>query len=189
MEDPITYWPVNILPPNFPVQIQKRVNHSSNPGCFLHWHEQLEFYYVQQGGVRLLCDGREQWIYPGDVAFVNWCDLHKSLQFLDNTVHYILQIDLSFLSSASNDVFDEKYVNDLIVHTRNFERFMNQDKELGPLFEEILSEYNRSGYGFELVVKADFLKIFSIIFRNYYHNELDVSLSDRSLRYARESLM
>lgn len=189
MGDSITYWPVNVLPPKFPVQVQQRVNHSTNPGCFLHWHEQLEFYYVERGGIRLLCDGREQWIYPGDVAFVNWCDLHRSMEFLDNTIHYILQIDLSLLSSASQDVFDETYINDLIVHSRDFERFIQQDSELVSLIQEILSEYQQKRYGYELVVKADFLKVFSVIFRSYYHNQRDASLSDRSLRYARESLV
>ncbi len=189
LDSPITYWPVNVLPPKFPVQIQQRINHSSNPGCFLHWHEQLEFYYIEQGGLCLLCDGQERWIYPGDVAFVNWCDLHKSLEFLDNTVHYIIQLDLSLLSSSPQDIFDEIYVNDLIVHSRNFDRFILQDPDLSRLFQDIVAEYERKSYGYELAIKADFLKIFSIIFRKYYRNQRDTSLSDCSLRYVREVLI
>lgn len=189
MDGSITYWPVNVLPPKFPVQIQQRVNHSTNPGCFLHWHEQLEFYYVEQGGLCLLCDGQEQWIYSGDVAFVNWCDLHKSLEFLDNTVHYIIQLDLSLLSSSPQDIFDEAYINDLIVHSRNFDRFIPQDLTLTQLFQEIVAEYEGKNYGYELVIKADFLRIFSIIFRKYYRNQRDNSLSDHSLRYVREVLI
>ena len=189
LDSPITYWPVNVLPPKFPVQIQQRINHSSNPGCFLHWHEQLEFYYIEQGGLCLLCDGQERWIYPGDVAFVNWCDLHKSLEFLDNTVHYIIQLDLSLLSSSPQDIFDEIYVNDLIVHSRNFDRFILQDPDLSRLFQDIVAEYERKSYGYELAINADFLKIFSIIFRKYYRNQRDTSLSDCSLRYVREVLI
>lgn len=189
MDNSITYWPVNVLPPKFPIQIQQRINHSTNPGCFLHWHEQLEFYYVTQGGLYLLCGGQKQWIYPGDIAFVNWCDLHKSLEFLDNTVHYIIQMDLSLLSSFPQDIFDEVYINDLIVHARNFDRFIFQNTELTRLFQEIVAEDEKKSYGYELTIKSDFLKIFSIIFRKYYHSQQDVSLSGHSLQYVREILI
>lgn len=80
-----------------PVNIQKRQNNSSASGCQFHWHEQLEFYVVEQGGVNLFCNGRQSWIYPGEVGVVNWCEPHRSTGFLDNTVHYIVQVDLFLL--------------------------------------------------------------------------------------------
>ena len=121
MRDPIYYWPVEMSKSNFPVQISKRFNSSSdnrNPNFALHWHEQLEFYYVVEGGIYLTCNGEEQWIYPRDIAFANWCDLHRSICFLDHTLYYVFQIDLSLLTSDKEDVFTEKYSNNLIVRSK-----------------------------------------------------------------------
>lgn len=75
-----------------PVQILRRRMDSGSFGCDFHWHEELEFYCVRQGGVLLLCGGERQWIRAGETGFVNWCQLHRGVKFLDSTQYEIVQI-------------------------------------------------------------------------------------------------
>lgn len=75
-----------------PVRVMMRRTGRESIGCDFHWHEELEFYYVAQGGVLLLCGGRRQWVRAGEAGFVNWCQLHRGVEFLENTCHYIIQI-------------------------------------------------------------------------------------------------
>lgn len=81
--------------PALPVRIILRKSDAKYKGCEFHWHEELEFYYVRQGGVCLNTGNESQWIYPGQAGFVNWCQPHRGSGFLDRTLHYIIQISPS----------------------------------------------------------------------------------------------
>lgn len=191
MSDPIYYWPVELSKVDFPVKISKRINSSENnrdPNFALHWHEQLEFYYVQKGGIYLTCNGEEQWIYARDIAFANWCDLHRSIYFLDDTEYYVFQIDLSLLFSEKDDLFSEKYGNSLIVRSQSFQRFFQQDEQMSRLFDEIIFEHEHHGFGFEMIVKSLFLKVVGMIFRKYFRYDENISLNDPSVNHTREIL-
>lgn len=83
---------------DLPINVSLRNNNSDSVGCEFHWHEELEFYYVVSGGVSLLCNGKKEWLYPGDVGFVNWCEPHRGSGFLDETEHYIIQIGTALLT-------------------------------------------------------------------------------------------
>ena len=82
------------MPDDLPVLVFERFHDSGEPGCEFHWHEELEFYYVESGGVLLNCGGEQQWLHPGDVGFVNGFLPHRGVDFLDGTRHYIIQVDL-----------------------------------------------------------------------------------------------
>lgn len=189
MEKSIYYWPVSELPPQFPVHIHKCVTFDPYDGCSLHWHEQMEFYYVEKGGIRLSVGGEEQWVYAGDIVFINWCEPHHSIEFLYHTVHYILQIDLSLLCSSPQDIIDEQYANELIVHGNQFQRFLTSDTALSTLFQEIIEENHTQCPGYEMAIKADFLKIFCQIFRRYYSAPATNHSRDYGMRYTRNILI
>lgn len=115
---------------NSPVKIFRRDSNSNSEGCFFHWHEELEFYYVKTGGVNLLCNGSSSWLYPNDIGFVNWCEPHKSLGFLDNTSHYIIQIDLS--STVFREVDAKSY---------RVPSFIKNCPAIVPHFEKLIDAY------------------------------------------------
>lgn len=78
-----------------PIDIYKKSSGKETPGCFFHWHENIELFFVKSGGVNLLCGGKQVCAKKNDLAIVNWCEPHRSISFLEDTVHYIIQIDLS----------------------------------------------------------------------------------------------
>ena len=53
------------MPDDLPVLVFERFHDSGEPGCEFHWHEELEFYYVESGGVLLNCGGRTAMAAPG----------------------------------------------------------------------------------------------------------------------------
>ncbi len=94
---------------SLPIYISNRKSSSQSVGCYFHWHEEIEFYFVIRGGVNLLCGGTSSWILSGQLGVVNWCQPHKSIGFLDDTEHYIIKIDLSspifsFIPIAKYDI-------------------------------------------------------------------------------------
>jgi AraC-like DNA-binding protein/mannose-6-phosphate isomerase-like protein (cupin superfamily) len=163
------YHEVVIMPQgDFPVKLFKRETNSHSLGCEFHWHKHIEFFYVEQGGLLLVCNGEKQWIYSNDIAVVNCYQPHRSLQFLDNTTHYCIQIDLDLLSSSSWDICREKYITPLTNLNCSFYSYIYNDLVIVNLLKAIINEYNNKTFGHELFIKSCFLNLFSLLFRNYY---------------------
>lgn len=190
MNDFSYYWPVKFPSKDFPVVVSRRYNSSldnKSPKFALHWHEQLEFYYMVQGGMYLFCDGREKWLYPGDIGFINWCDMHRSVLFLDNTVHYVFQVDLSLLA-CGNELVSEKYLNYFIVPSHPFHNFIVGDKDISNLLDRVLAEYAHWNFGSDLIVKSLFLNILGILLQRYFLGKNPRLLGDISATYTRQIL-
>ena len=166
---------------NFPIKIFKRETDSFSIGCEFHWHKQIEFYYIERGGLQLLCSGEKQWVYSNDIAIVNCYEPHRSLQFLDDTIHYCLQIDLSLLSSGSWDICEEKYVKPLINSKVFFSKLIHEDIAIVSVFRKILKEYKSQEFGYELSIKSSFMDLFTLLLRNYCIKKAkDLKLSEHS---------
>ncbi|MDF2567033.1 MAG: AraC family transcriptional regulator [Oscillospiraceae bacterium] len=148
---------------NSPIIVSKREASRKTPGCGINMHEYVEFYYIITGGIEVFCNGASEWIYPGDIAFINWCQPHKSLCFLDDTLYYIVQFDLNSLSCGNYDVFQTKYVTRLISDTGLFKTYFREDKILKSLFETLVYEYENKLFTYELSVQAAIFNILAII--------------------------
>lgn len=156
---------------NFPVKLLKCETEHFSIGCEFHWHKQIEFFYVERGGLLLVCNGEKQWLYSNDISVVNCFQPHRSLEFLDNTVHYYIQVDLEILSSGTWDICREKYITPLINSNASFCSYIHNDLTLVEIFKSIICEYKTKAYGHELSIKSSFINLFTLLFRNYCTNK------------------
>lgn len=167
--------PVQIQNPFLPVNISLRKNSTQSAGCELHWHEELEFYYVRQGGVRLLCNGTRQWILPGEVGFVNWCAPHRGEQFLQDTEHYIIQIGPELFSNE--EICSEpgetaapgslaktwNLLSLLATYEARLPLVFSQNETLNRLLDQLIEAKTAPRFGYELAVKSAVYGIFSLL--------------------------
>lgn len=191
MDKQIQYWQVPLPEWDFPIRITERFNCALDSGTSdwaLHWHEQLEFQYVLAGAIELNCNGKKQWIYPGDIFFANWCEPHHALAFVDGTHYYVFQVDLSWLIHSETDLRLSKYSDIMLVHSQDFSSFIYQDSALSRLFLDLLQEYQNKSPGFDLMVKGYFLKIIALLFRDYFHPKESFDSHDRTMGYTRQVL-
>ncbi len=173
---------------NFPVRIKENNNNSNARGCQFHWHEMLEFYVVYSGGVKLHCNGRYEWLYKDDIGFVNWCEPHRGMEFLDNTKHYIVQFDLGGLLNETATFDEEKYLFSII--NSGIDLKISQDKELMDIFKSMISQFENKNIGYELSVKGYSLIIISLLLQraNKTYDSKNI-LENQSLQYMKETLM
>lgn len=152
---------------DLPVRVEMRKSNAQSGGCILHWHEELEFYYVKKGGLSLLCNGQSQWLYPGDIGFVNWCELHRSNEFLDGTEHYIIQIGTKLF--ADETVSEEQQKENLLfLFIAKHHQFpvLNRDcRELQQLLDLIVEESLGHQVGYELKIKAAVYNVLVLLLR------------------------
>lgn len=152
--------------PFLPVNIFFRKNSSQSAGCELHWHEELEFYYVKKGSVSLLCNGKSQWLTPGEVGFVNWCEPHRGNRFSDHTEHYIIQIGpelfaKEMISLPQSEDKESSYSNSLqrdllsvLASTSGFPVVFSHCTELNACLDRLILAIESRKPGYELEVKS-----------------------------------
>lgn len=145
------------------LRISQRENNEDSVGCELHWHEELELYYVRAGGVSLLSEGQQVWLQPGDVGFVNWCQPHRGNKFLNGTCHYIIQINPSLLAKETVLLPGSSQRVDLLslfaFQGRRFPQVFSNRTELTSLLDKSIKEAAQSGFCSEPVLKALALEI------------------------------
>lgn len=153
------------MPENLPVLVFERFHDSGKPGCEFHWHEELEFYYVECGGVLLNCGGEQRWLYPGDVGFVNGFLPHRGADFLDGTRHYIIQISLELFRQELHLSDRRSYDSLLLEALPRLPAFFTGEKQLSRLFASLIEEWRCRQPGWELEVKSYVLHIGSFLLR------------------------
>lgn len=156
--------------PSLPVRIILRKSDATYKGCEFHWHEELEFYYVCQGGVCLNTGNESQWIYPGQAGFVNWCQPHRGSAFLDQTLHYIIQISPSAFEKET--VLPPKgrqpvsFLAMLMSASLKFPTIFDQHSGITACFNRLIKEAGSPGAGSEFAVKACIFDILAILVRH-----------------------
>ncbi len=180
------------LPDDLPVLVFERLHDSGEPGCEFHWHEELEFYYVESGGVLLNCGGEQRWLYPGDVGFVNGFLPHRGVDFLDGTRHYIIQVSLELFRQELR-LPDRRSYDSLLLETLpRIPVFLAKEEPLSRLFQTMLEEWRQREPGWELSVKASLLQIGAWLLRKapLYPAPHPLSLPEQdSLRHVKELLV
>lgn len=157
-----------------PIRIYHAQVDSSYSGCVFHWHEQLEFYYVVSGGVFMMCNGQQNWILPGEIGFVNWCEPHRGAYFKEDTEHYIIQIDLSKIIDKTQLLSEKSYFSPAYNYLSKVPTYLKSDSILYGYFAKIVSEYYSKEIAYELVITATIQYILAYLLRTYCP---DVTLS------------
>jgi YesN/AraC family two-component response regulator len=152
-----------------PIRINFVQADSSYSGCLFHWHEQLEFYCVLSGGVFMLCNGKQDWILPGEVGFVNWCEPHRGAHFKENTEHYVVQIDVTKVVNNTKFLSEKTYFSPAYNYLSNVPTYIKSDPALHQYLLKIVEEYNNKKIGYEFVINGTIQYILSHLLRTYCH--------------------
>ena len=151
-----------------------RINHvkadSSYSGCLFHWHEQLEFYCVLSGGVFMLCNGKQDWILPGEVGFVNWCEPHRGMQFKENTEHFVVQIDLTKVIKNSKFLSEKAYFSPAHNNLTFVPTYIKSDPLLYQYLLKIVEEYTFKKTGYEFIINGTIQYVLAHLLRTYCSN-------------------
>lgn len=82
-----------------------------------HWHNQLELIYLHSGSCVYQTGRAEYHLRAGDAIYLNPGVLHMLHPTAENTVSWANIFDRTFLSGASGDLIDWKYVSPVLQQT------------------------------------------------------------------------
>lgn len=77
-----------------------------------HWHERMEFHIVKSGTLRLVCDGEEVLIHPGEISIISPGISHTGGPENGPLEYDVIMFDPAYLSN--NSISSQQYIKPLI---------------------------------------------------------------------------
>lgn len=135
-----------------------------------HYHDYIELLYAIDADVTVWSGGEKCSFQTGDLIIINSQESHA---FTYNRDSYYICIKFlpHILYADENSLFEFKFVVPFLLKSSRQKVFRKdelQSIDTNKLVTEIMDEWNTKGPAFELVIRANILKIFTGIFR-YWH--------------------
>lgn len=132
-----------------------------------HYHEYIEYLYALDTDMNVWINGTPYHMVTGDLIIINSGELHN-ISF-NKHCHYIcVKFSPKILYFDENSLFEFKYVTPFLsdrVPKKLFHKSDLESTDVHGLSCEILDEWNKRSPAYELIIRANILRIFSGIFR------------------------
>lgn len=160
------------LPKEFPFEIQ---HYHENKKFFesqetLHWHRFFEITYVEDGCAQYYVNGKIYTVQAGDIILFNHVEAHK-WKILSDDMDLIVLTFLPDLISDGSRVLEVDYLLPFLERDNNFKnRIPGAEKcteTVKLLMDEIMEESRENKTGARLMIKADILKLLTVLVRYY----------------------
>ncbi len=164
-----------ILDPKFPFRIERHIlKHSDNNAESFHYHDFCEITYVESGRGCYKVNGRILQMNAGDLVIFNNVEPHGWM-VEDETMTVLVMTFATEFVSTPTDMLSVKYLKPFVERGGNF---VNQVPGTDPnvaviygLMLEELDEYQRKEPGYECMIKADALKVLTLLLRHYQDDD------------------
>ncbi len=134
-----------------------------------HWHENLEIIRVTGGTLQVLAEGKHFEGEEGDLFFISPGKIHQ-LAGKDTAGYLSFVFSLSMLRFRDRDDTEEKYLGP-VEDNLDFPLVVRKDDPLTPEICRSLNQidelYRTTPFAWELMIKAELLRILSILLREH----------------------
>lgn len=170
---------------SFPFEIYPSAEYPQSDLVPCHWHPESEIIKIEEGEVGLIVGNTEYTGRKGDVYFVQSGELHEIRGGTSGEFHSFVY-PLSFLQFARSDFAQSEYLlplasGQLLIRTA---ATPEQCRLIGPVLDEIYAACRAQLPGFQILVKADLLRIIALA----AEQNMTVPHADGRNDYRRETL-
>ncbi|MBW5444627.1 helix-turn-helix domain-containing protein [Cohnella sp. CFH 77786] len=134
-----------------------------------HWHDHIEWIYVRQGTARIQVDASFETLSQGELVFVNSKQLHGTDWLSEDAKLLCIVFNEALVRGSGLDVTEHHYFLPYLHQRSEWPAVMRKDHpitgEIGEAFARLVEEFGRKAPGYELLVKAELLRIFGLYFR------------------------
>ena len=142
----------------------------------MHWHEEMEIVYVEEGEFIECVDFEDYHLKKGDIALVNPSVLHSFRQFENKrTVFRSIIFNMNLLTGNSTDACSIKYFVPFTENGYISPVVISPDNPNYPAIldrvQNMISVYSEKGRCFEIRLKAEVYGLFYILFKDVLASE------------------
>ncbi|SEM60133.1 AraC family transcriptional regulator [Paenibacillus sp. OV219] len=146
----------------------------------LHWHDHIEWIYVKEGRARVQIDASFQLLQKGELAFVNTKQLHSAVAVEPSTEMISIVFNEALVRGSGLDITEHHYFVPYLQQQLKWPSWMLEAdpfiEEMNASFARLVAEFQSKTPGYELLVKAELLRIFGLYFR-YAERSADQALA------------
>ena len=156
---------------DFPCQISEVVlNHKNSRPDTFHWHSYFEITYVQEGQGNYSVNGQEYMMKPGDIIIFNNVEAH-GWKLMGEDMKLLVMIFSPEFVAEKLSVFDSEYLKPFVERGSNFKNRIGSEEpvshEIRKGIREIYAEWQQQKEGYPLMIKANILRILTMLIRTY----------------------
>ncbi|MBP3961663.1 AraC family transcriptional regulator [Paenibacillus lignilyticus] len=145
----------------------------------LHWHDHMEWVYVKEGRARVQVDASFMPLHKGELAFINTKQLHGVVTLEPDTELICIVFNEALVRGSGLDITEHHYFVPYLQQQVKWPSLMQATApcidEMNRSFARLVEEFQGKQPGYELLVKAELLRIFGLYFR-YAQQHTDLSL-------------
>ena len=159
------------LDKEFPFQISEvELNQAnSHPGTW-HWHSYFEITWVLEGKGNYFVNGQEYTMEKDDIIIFNNVEPH-GWKLLGGNMKLLVMIFSPEFVAEKISVFDAEYLKPFVERGSNFKNRVGREEkvneEIRISIREIHQEWNERKEGYPLMIKANVLRILTMLIRAY----------------------
>lgn len=156
---------------DFPFQISEVVltPENSRPGTW-HWHSYFEITCVLEGKGNYFVNGQEYTMEKDDVIIFNNVEPH-GWNLIGGDLKLLVMIFSPEFVAEKISVFDARYLKPFVERGSNFKNRIGREDEISAEIragiQEIYKEWNERKEGYPLMIKANVLRILTMLIRTY----------------------
>ena len=161
-----------VLDRAFPFQINEvTLSAGDNADEAFHWHTFLEITCILEGSGCYYVSDRAYEVSPGDIILFNSAELH-GWQVFQREMRVLAMVFSESVVAGCGDRMDMEYLRPFIGRGTNFRNRIGRDEPCAPqiaaIMGEILGEWRGRSEGYALMIKADILRILTMLVRHYH---------------------
>lgn len=150
--------------PNFPLGVYDiRVAPSTPSVQYTHWHDEIELFFIEEGGAQFQANMRHETLRQGDCVLLGSGTIH-SAQWLDKlpcrftALVFRRELVCSLLSDAPAQILTEleSHLNGGALFIRGNARIQTL---MRPLVHDVVQVYREKRVGFELLIKSRLIEL------------------------------
>lgn len=156
----------------FPFQINEvRLSAEDSTDDSFHWHDFFEITCILEGRGVYYVNGQAFEVEPGDIIIFNNAELH-GWQVLQREMRVLALVFSPNLTVGYGNFTDMEYLQPFIERGSNFKNKIGLREpcagEIAAIMREIRGEWEGQSDGYRLMIRADVLRILTLLVRHYH---------------------
>ena len=168
----------------FPFRIDEvRLRVDDGTGDFFHWHEYFEVLLILSGTGCYYVNGQAFEVTGGDILIFNNAELH-GWQVTQSEMRVLAMVFAPRLVAGYGDFSDVAYLKPFIERGENFKNRVGGWEpcaaQIADIMREIAGEWEQKRDGHRLMIKADVLRLLTMLVRHYHDDSRSAARADRN---------
>ncbi|WP_379359542.1 MULTISPECIES: helix-turn-helix domain-containing protein [unclassified Paenibacillus] len=154
--------------PHFPIKMHRTPIRETGVVLFPHhWHEHLEFLFIESGEAIIECGSVPIEAKPGDLIVVNSNELHYGISRSSDLAYHVLIADISLLHSGSVDAAETKFIAPISQNQLLFSNLVRGDAATVSCMHALIGELERRDFGYEVAIKSELYRLLALLLRGH----------------------